>query len=324
MSRGKEICKVLKAVRRRIAEENGIALEIPECTFKGKCRGTCPRCEAELRYLDAQLRTRRNAGRAVKIAGIAAGALALLSPHMLSASSSFKDSIELKSANSSRDSLNIIKGVVYEVSPDSVEIEPLFGATVTNLRTGIEVFADIDGQFEIPVNVGDSLRFSFIGCNTIDYVVSDYSDLRIEMECDLENLSSEVVVTIGAFIAPKFGSIKLDNEQEFLKLSIFNNSDVQLSPEIWDFKLEVFRIGSDNQIDNVFFDDEGDKYLAFEIDANDNIIIKWEDIIKYLDQRYFGNKSSSKCIIRIFSHSSPAAKIDSPIIDLSLKSNMSN
>ena len=31
-SRGKDVCKELKAVRKRIAEENGIELEIPECT----------------------------------------------------------------------------------------------------------------------------------------------------------------------------------------------------------------------------------------------------------------------------------------------------
>ena len=45
---GKSICKQLKAVRQRIAEENDIPLEQRECTYEGPCRGTCPRCESEL------------------------------------------------------------------------------------------------------------------------------------------------------------------------------------------------------------------------------------------------------------------------------------
>jgi hypothetical protein len=71
MSHGKDICKELKAVRRSIAEENGIALDIPECTYQGPCRGTCPRCESELRYLENALAERLRMGQAAKVAGIA-------------------------------------------------------------------------------------------------------------------------------------------------------------------------------------------------------------------------------------------------------------
>lgn len=71
MNRGKNICKVLKDVRGKVARENDIPLEIPECTFEGDCRGTCPRCEAEVRYLEQELRKRKSLGKAVTIAGIA-------------------------------------------------------------------------------------------------------------------------------------------------------------------------------------------------------------------------------------------------------------
>ena len=71
MSHGKDICKELKAVRRSIAEENGIALDIPECIYQGPCRGTCPRCESELRYLENALAERLRMGRTAKVAGIA-------------------------------------------------------------------------------------------------------------------------------------------------------------------------------------------------------------------------------------------------------------
>lgn len=58
-------------MRRRIAEENGIELEMPECTYKGPCRGTCPRCESELRYLESALADRLRMGKAATVAGIA-------------------------------------------------------------------------------------------------------------------------------------------------------------------------------------------------------------------------------------------------------------
>jgi len=54
MTHGKNICNQLKEVRKRIAEENDIPLETEECTYKGECRGTCPRCEAVLQPCNAQ------------------------------------------------------------------------------------------------------------------------------------------------------------------------------------------------------------------------------------------------------------------------------
>ena len=73
MTRGKNICKQLKEVRKRIAEENDIPLEIEECTYKGECRGTCPRCEAEVRYLENALADRLRLGKVATIAGLVLG-----------------------------------------------------------------------------------------------------------------------------------------------------------------------------------------------------------------------------------------------------------
>ena len=58
MNKGKNICNELKAVRRRIADENGIPLDVKECTYHGPCAGTCPRCEAEVQYLESELEKR--------------------------------------------------------------------------------------------------------------------------------------------------------------------------------------------------------------------------------------------------------------------------
>lgn len=70
--KGKGKCKILKDIRRKIAEENGIDYVTTECKYQGDCTGTCPKCESEVRYLEAELEKRRSAGKAVLVAGIAA------------------------------------------------------------------------------------------------------------------------------------------------------------------------------------------------------------------------------------------------------------
>lgn len=73
MNPGKNICNELKAVRKRIAEENDIPLEIKECSYKGQCSGTCPKCESEVRYLEHALAERMRMGKVATIAGLALG-----------------------------------------------------------------------------------------------------------------------------------------------------------------------------------------------------------------------------------------------------------
>ena len=73
MNHGKNICKQLMEVRRRIAKENDIPLEIEEYTYKGECRGTCPRCEAEVQYLEKSLAERISLGKVATVAGLALG-----------------------------------------------------------------------------------------------------------------------------------------------------------------------------------------------------------------------------------------------------------
>ena len=56
--KGKERCKILKEIRREIAEKNEIEFVTSECKHKGDCLGTCPKCEAELRYPERELEKR--------------------------------------------------------------------------------------------------------------------------------------------------------------------------------------------------------------------------------------------------------------------------
>ena len=76
MARGKQTCKILKEIRRQIAEENDIKLVIEECAYQGDCLGTCPKCEAEVRYLERELEKRQRMGKAAVIAGLSVGLLA--------------------------------------------------------------------------------------------------------------------------------------------------------------------------------------------------------------------------------------------------------
>lgn len=77
MYRGKSICNTLKAIRKKIADANGISYSPVECHHEGDCLGTCPACEAEVRYIEKELNLRRMAGRAVTIVGLSAGMIAL-------------------------------------------------------------------------------------------------------------------------------------------------------------------------------------------------------------------------------------------------------
>ena len=75
MAKGKQTCKILKEIRKQIAAENDIKLVVEECTYQGDCLGTCPKCEAEVRYLERELEKRQRMGKAAVVAGLSVGLL---------------------------------------------------------------------------------------------------------------------------------------------------------------------------------------------------------------------------------------------------------
>ena len=77
MEKGRRTCNVLKDIRQQIADANGITYAPRECHHEGPCAGTCPACEAEVRYLEQQLTMRRMLGKAVVLTGIAASMTSL-------------------------------------------------------------------------------------------------------------------------------------------------------------------------------------------------------------------------------------------------------
>lgn len=73
MKRGKQTCRILKDIRRQIAEANDIEFITSECQYQGDCLGTCPKCEAEVQYLEQQIERKRMAEKAITLLGISAG-----------------------------------------------------------------------------------------------------------------------------------------------------------------------------------------------------------------------------------------------------------
>lgn len=77
MDKSKITCETLKAIRKQVADANGIVYTPAKCDFEGVCAGTCPACEKEREYIEDQLSLKRKAGEIVKIAGLVTSLTAL-------------------------------------------------------------------------------------------------------------------------------------------------------------------------------------------------------------------------------------------------------
>lgn len=124
MKRGRNICHQLKALRRQIADENGIELQQPECTYEGECKGTCPRCEYELHYLENELTHRQALGKAVTVAGISltlasCGGETASSSKMLSRADDTYEVIQTGGIEEEDDDLDVLN----TTEPDTLELE---------------------------------------------------------------------------------------------------------------------------------------------------------------------------------------------------------
>ena len=71
--KGKDKCKALKEIRHQIALNNDIEYVVSECKHQGECKGTCPKCEAEVLYLERELEKRRSLGKKVAVVGLSVG-----------------------------------------------------------------------------------------------------------------------------------------------------------------------------------------------------------------------------------------------------------
>lgn len=176
MARGKQTCRILKEIRRQIADDNGIEFVTSECRYKGDCLGTCPKCEAEVRYLEQQLRIRSLAGKAIALAGISATSLTMLMPMTSEAKIVEEPQNPLKESISIVTDTITVRGIALSgdtLTDGTISKEPLVGATILNKRTKSGTYADLDGHFELPACIGDTLEVKYVGYESLSVVVTE-------------------------------------------------------------------------------------------------------------------------------------------------------
>lgn len=212
MNKGKSTCKVLKEIRRRIADENGIRYIPKACHYKGECAGTCPACEAEVRYLEGELKRKQRNGFALKLGGIAAGLCTMVVPAQVEAQDIRKDSaktcvlqvqaldtIAVKDLSDGTEDAIVVRGCVIFADDN----EPLIGASIMIVGTNKGFATDLEGRFALKVSHEASLRISYIGLK--DKIIKaknllDRNNRFIVLESDGSALEGEVVLS-GVVVA---------------------------------------------------------------------------------------------------------------------------
>ena len=162
MTHGKNICNQLKEVRTRIAEENEIPLEIAECTYKGECRGTCPRCEAEVRCLENALADRLRLGKVATVTGLALGLAATAHAQAPQTIAMHNVSHVVKEAAQKKENITLHGTVV-----DDKTEEPLPFVNVVfkkGQKTKVTATTNWEGVFDITLPKGDySIEVRLVG-----------------------------------------------------------------------------------------------------------------------------------------------------------------
>ncbi|MDE6192604.1 MAG: carboxypeptidase-like regulatory domain-containing protein [Muribaculaceae bacterium] len=255
MARGKQTCKILKEIRRQIAEANGIEFATSECRYKGDCLGTCPKCEAEVRYLEQQLRARSLAGKAVTLAGISAASLAVLMPISTEAQTQQERQAFMKGSIPAMTDTITVRGTVLsgDTLPDGgISKEPLIGATISNKRTALGAITNLDGHFGLPACIGDTLEVKYDGYEPQTIVVNeDMKDVEITLIPDNNALTGDVVF-VGAisvkreenhyldlYVSDEHGSLMEKDKLDISRIWIDEDGEEDyeyLSPEYFDEK----------------------------------------------------------------------------------------
>lgn len=215
MNKGKSTCKVLKAIRQKIADVNGISYSPNECHYEGECKGTCPKCEAEVRYLEDELKRKGRNGFAIKVGGIAAGLCAMVVPAQVEAQNinndSLKtsvpqvnalDSVAVKDLSDGAGDAIVVRGsVIFKEDK-----EPVIGASIIVLGTQKGLVTDLDGNFAVKVPQDANLKISFIGCKDKIIKAKDLLDKKnrtIVLENDESSIQGVVGVAGGITSSPR-------------------------------------------------------------------------------------------------------------------------
>ena len=178
MAKGKQTCKILKEIRKQIAAENDIELVVSECTYQGDCKGTCPKCEAEVRYLERELEKRQCLGKAAVFAGMSLGTLFAATscdriiPQPLEGDPVFPDTTEISKDTVSSDIIPdnavLLEGDVLAPVPDTTKTEEKKTACKTDVELVISGdVVEVDTEGFIAPEVGEVENSDFVDVYTI-------------------------------------------------------------------------------------------------------------------------------------------------------------
>ena len=127
-----------------------------ECQYKGDCKGTCPKCEAEVRYLEGQLHKRQMLGKAVVVAGLSLGVIPAMAQNTQVADSIVaQSSMCLLDTNIVVESKiephgkYIIQGKIIDVNKDKI-----IGASIIYKKEKKKqgTISNIDGNFALGID----------------------------------------------------------------------------------------------------------------------------------------------------------------------------
>lgn len=194
MDRGRKICDILKAVRKKIADMNGIAYEPRVCHFKGHCSGTCPACETERKYIESELSLRKRMGEAVCVTGVAIGILA--TPYNVYAQTS-SPSVPIGNEVITADSLPTRAQVTINGCVKDADGTPIVGVIIVAGNKRLGSITDIDGNFSVTFPRDSTLRLKYLGYKNKVYSFSELDLKGFNTLCLTEaddNILGEVVV----------------------------------------------------------------------------------------------------------------------------------
>lgn len=206
MNIGKEKCRILKDIRRKLAEANGIKLDIKECKYKGECSGTCPRCESEMRYLERKLYQRQMLGKAVVMAGLTFN-IGMFAPTQMIAAS--PNDMTVIATDNNKVCKYQIKGVVRD------EFDYIMGCSVIAFDEHKKVvcgtYSNEKGEFSISVDtLPVEIQFKLIGYSPENIVVTN-ENYQIPLDVTLKGFG---FCTIGEVVEMKVKKRKKTKKQE--------------------------------------------------------------------------------------------------------------
>ena len=181
-------CETLKSIRKQIADANSIAYEPNICTYEGPCMGTCPVCEAEARYLEAELAKRQKAHKGINIIGVA--------KDKMPAPSSFSQAIAAATITTVLSfTAPPVAAVEQEENPSKTEqsnmvrvngivnngYAALSGARISIEGSKASTQSDKDGNFSINASLGDILIIEYPGYESKSVTVNNTEKLTLSL-----------------------------------------------------------------------------------------------------------------------------------------------